>query len=326
MFRFFVLWSAIFFLFFGCVNASQKISNKELAKDLSWLMISRASIESLSGTGRTYKAFSKQYLENLEWFFKKYSTPLHVLALRPTVDRALSYRLRIQQYSLSCEIAALQIILNRLWIGVNEDDIFLSIQKYSFPYSSGWIWWDPDMEFVWLYNGKQQTTTGYGVYAPPLAKYAQIYSLKTEILDQSNYDYRYTSESHMEYLLQLLSDKDSHILLWWDYCTDPVFEDGVMNAGWKKLIFEFFPLPARNNCTMPYEKRIISWVTPEGKEIVWLSWEHAFVLLGYVWTTKNPTHIIVWDTFTGRHVYPYSEWMRKWSTMQNRSLIISRKK
>lgn len=325
MFRFYIFSLLLFVSFSEWVFASQRISNKELAKDLSGLMTSRASIESLSGTWRTYTAFSRQYLQNLEWFFQKYATPFHTLALRPTVDRALSYRLRIQQYSLSCEITALQIILSRLWIQVSEDDIFWSIQKYSFPYSSGWIWWDPDMEFVWLYNGKQKTRTGYGIYAPPLAKYAQMYSLDTESIDSSNYTEDFDSDSHLEYLLSSLSKNNTHILLWWDYCTDPIFEDGVMKS-WGNSIFEFFPLPARNSCITTYDKRIMNWITPEGKKVIWLSWEHAFVLLGYIGTTKNPTHIIVWDTFTGRHVYPYFEWMRKWLAMQNRSLIISSKR
>jgi hypothetical protein len=84
-----------------------------------------------------------------------------------------------------------------------------------------------------------------------------------------------------------------------------------------------FPLPARNSCQVSSSKRLMKWITPAGKKIAWLSWEHAFVLLGYVWSIKKPTHIIVWDTYTGRHIYPYSEWMRKWSLLQYRSLIIS---
>ena len=54
----------------------------------------------------------------------------------------------------------------------------------------------------------------------------------------------------------------------------------------------------------------------------WLNWEHAFYLLWYKWNYKKPTHIIVWDTMTGKHTYPTNKWMRKWDKMQNRSIII----
>ncbi len=57
--------------------------------------------------------------------------------------------------------------------------------------------------------------------------------------------------------------------------------------------------------------------------MVGLSGEHAFVLLGYIGSPSRPSHLIVWDTYTGRHIYPISEWMRKWSLIQYRSLIIS---
>lgn len=97
-------------------------------------------IESLSGTGRTYTAFTRAYLQDLGAFAAKYETPFRVFALRPTVDRSLSYRLRIQQYSLSCEIAALRIILERLGVVVTENEIFAAIPQFPFAYSSGGIW------------------------------------------------------------------------------------------------------------------------------------------------------------------------------------------
>jgi hypothetical protein len=39
----------------------------------------------------------------------------------------------------------------------------------------------------------------------------------------------------------------------------------------------------------------------------------------------SPTHIRVWDTDTGYHLYPVVEWMRKWEAMDYRSIIISKK-
>ena len=111
-----------------------------MARDLTGLLESRVSIESLSGTGRTYRAFTQRYFQDLDTFVTRYATPFRVFALRPTVDRSLSYRLRIQQYSLSCEIATLRIILERLGVVVTENEIFAAIPQFPFAYSSGGIW------------------------------------------------------------------------------------------------------------------------------------------------------------------------------------------
>jgi hypothetical protein len=69
----------------------------------------------------------------------------------------------------------------------------------------------------------------------------------------------------------------------------------------------------------------LRWTTPEGKVIDAISGEHAFILLGYIGSLEKPSHIIVFDTDTGRHIYPYSEWMRKWALMEYRSLLIPKK-
>jgi hypothetical protein len=66
----------------------------------------------------------------------------------------------------------------------------------------------------------------------------------------------------------------------------------------------------------------MSWKTLTGKEVRALSGEHAFILLGYIWPRIRPTHIIVWDTDTGRHIYPMDEWMRKWWLLDYRALEI----
>lgn len=319
-----------FFLFLFCFVVSSsiyalspKVSYQEMARDLSSLIASKTSIDTLSWTGPTYVAFSQKYLHDLGWFSEKYLTPYHVLALRPTIDRTLAYRFHIQQYPLSCEIAALQIILWSLRIRVSEDDIFSHIPQYPAVYDTGGIWWDPNIQFVWSYTGWQAKQTGYGVYEEPLAQYAKNHKLKTEIINQESYSGSMNSGSHLTLLLRNLSKRNAHMLLWWDWCTDPLYEDGILSK-WGKWISEFFPLSGRNHCDRFAESRIMKWITPDGKEINWLSGEHAFILLGYVGKIEKPSHIIVWDTYTGRHIYPYAEWMRKWWRMEYRSLIISR--
>lgn len=304
-------------------HGADTVSKTELARDLSGLLVSRANIESLSGTGNTYRAFSRRYLTDIDTFTRKYVTPFHIFALRPTVDRSLMYRLHIQQYALSCEIAALQIILTRLGIQITENDIISGIPQYAAIYASGGIWWDPENEFVGFYTGSQAKQTGYGIYEKPIVEYIKPYRFKTQIINQNTYTGTMNPGQHLSMLLRSLDQKNTHIMLWWDWCTDPLYEDGVLSKWWK-WIAEFFPLPGRNSCKNIAYNRSFQWKTHQWKIITGLSGEHAFVLLGYIGTTEKPSHIIVWDTYTGRHVYPYTEWMRKWSLMQFRSLTIAR--
>jgi hypothetical protein len=140
MFRFFLLSILITLSASVSSAATPKISHEEMAYDLKSLIASRASIDQLSGTGRTYTAFTRRYLSDLNTFSQKYIAPFQVLALRPTIDRSLAYRFHIQQYKLSCEIAALQIVLAALRIVVTEDAIIASLPQYPFIYASGGIW------------------------------------------------------------------------------------------------------------------------------------------------------------------------------------------
>ena len=321
--RIFILIVSLFFIWFWDIYAAANISHKEMARDLNSILLTRTTIDATNTKVPKYIVISRKYLRELDAFWKKYITPLWVFTLRPELDRTLSYPLHIQQYSLSCEIAALRIILGWLGLSVSENEIFVNIPIFRFPYTEWGIWWDPDKEFVWMYTGSQSKKTGYWIYENPLALYAKKQWFATEIINQYSYTAWFNQHKHLVSLLQKIKDKNVHVLLWWDWCTSPSFEDGILKSGGKWII-PFFPLPARNTCKAKESERIMNWTTPEGKQISGLAWEHAFVLLGYIGKVSNPSHIIVWDTYTWRHIYSYGEWMRKWSLMQNRSLIISR--
>ena len=320
MLRFLII-CVLFCVAVESVFALVRTPSKQIATELHHILETRSRIDTVSGSLDDVR-FRDKYLYEIETFAQKYATSWSTLALRPTIDRSLWYRLRIQDYSLSCEITALRIVLERLAVLVSETDILTSIPQFPQPYSTGGIWGDPDIEFVWYYTGGQTKKTGYGVYEAPLARYAQSYSLRTRIINETSYTGWLSANRHLSELIEILDDPRSHVILWWDWCTDPLYDDGFF-PKWGKSILRSFPLPARNRCWRDTSQRTLEWQTPTGKKIVWLSWEHAFVLLGYVGSKKRPSHIIVWDTYTGRHVYTYAEWMRKWSEMQYRSLIIS---
>jgi hypothetical protein len=240
--------------------------------------------------------------------------------LRPTFDATLRYTPYLQKYPLSCEIAALSMILWSMGSPTSEDIIIAQLPKYSQVYTWG-IWWDPDKEFVWYITWSQRRSTWYGIYAQPLADivksdfHTEIFSLTK---DENNAS-RKAKEKMSEYLFEI--ESWGHVLLWGDWCTMKEHEDGILLGG-KSQIIKMFPIAGKNECQRNQEQRIMEWVTPEGVRVLWVSWEHAFLLLGYVGKIENPSHIIVWDTDTWRHIYPTSEWMRKWALLDYRALFI----
>ena len=128
------------------------------------------------------------------------------------------------------------------------------------------------------------------------------------------------SEKELNYALDAL-EKGKHIIFWADWCTTPSLDDGLVDKV-DIYIVRTFKISSRNLCERDSEARKMTWKTPENKTIEAISGEHAFVLLGYVGPKNDPSHIIVWDTDTGRHVYPILEWMRKWSLLDYRMLIV----
>jgi len=245
----------------------------------------------------------------------------------PTTDRTLNYTLTLQKYKLSCEIAAMKAIYEALGHKRTEDQIIATLPFYNKPYDeTTGIWWDPDKEFVWLIDGSQSKKTWYGIYESAIAKnfedqiWIYIPTLKTEAWNESTRPSIYTDETHLTHLLDTL-DTWWHVIIWWDWCTNPVYEDGILGRD-KWTIMKLFPIPGKNTCKNWHINRDFTWKTPEGKEVIAFNGDHVFVLLGYIGKKENPSHIIVWDTDTGRHIYPIQEWMRKWWYIENRSLTI----
>lgn len=78
-----------------------------------------------------------------------------------------------QQRALSCEVASLKMALNYRGIGVSEDDLLNQLPTDTSA-RNGNTWADPYQVFVGDVNG-HQNTTGYGVYAGPIAQLAKNY-------------------------------------------------------------------------------------------------------------------------------------------------------
>lgn len=236
----------------------------------------------------------------------------------------------IQSYHLSCESSATATILNYLGKTATEDDVIAKLAPhfYGIGLSSTNIWWDPDLGFVGDINGGQRKLTGFGVYEKPITKIYRQYNLNTKIMNNLMYAGLTDTGSHLTSLLSALESWDG-VQMWWDYCTSKDAEDGIL-IDTNQILVDTFGLFSKNTCSSEASARTLTWNTYDSnlntKPITALNGEHNFVLLGWKWSKENPTHIIVWDTFTGKHVYPTSEWLKKWGAVNNRSIIVSKKK
>lgn len=114
--------------------------------------------------------------------FSIYSTSCFSLE-NTTSKKILKVKEYKQKYSLSCEIAAASVIANFLGNELNEDQIFAVLPMDKTPLTKdsagNYIWGNPYQGFVGDYNGVF-LKTGYGIYAPALAKALQKLNLNVK--------------------------------------------------------------------------------------------------------------------------------------------------
>jgi len=250
------------------------------------------------------------------------------------------YKQSIQQQELSCESSATSDIISTIKNQkVTEYDVIKRLSKSFFWRTAYWkwkdrYWWDPDVGFVGYldkYNWRwalQRKYEGYWVYEKPLSKVYSQYWIKNRIINKFNRENLWISSDLQQLIFSLKQISEwNYIQMWWDTCTYPQYEDWKLNSGHITQEQANKGLNWRNKCLYPYRSRILLWryknpTTWEIKVIKWLNWEHAFYLLWYKWNIENPSHIIVWDTNTWKHIYPTSEWLRKWNKMDNRSILV----
>lgn len=237
-----------------------------------------------------------------------------------------SYRYKkksIQKRALSCEISVASDILARhTWKQITEDFLIDKIDKSWYnqlpkEVDGKRIWGNPNLWFVGnidtlkdgVTKASQWKMTWYGVLERPIAWLYEQFWLQTKIITEKSHRIGYSKKDHLIDLLDHLEEWHS-VQLWWDYCTTPAFED----------------TDNKNHCVSLNYDRSLHWYYKDinGNLVAHkgLVGEHAFFLLGYTGNKNNPEKIIVWDSNTGKHSYKTEEWMRKWSMMQYRSLIV----
>ena len=253
------------------------------------------------------------------------------------------FQLSLQKKSLSCESAAASdIIASMLWKSIDEDEIIATLPKdqyfNSLPEVHPWnitIWGNPNTSFVWYIDhtsetqAKQRLITGYGVYEWPIAQVYQKYWFQTEILNRAIHTPLFNETDHLNYVLKKLFSW-SMVQLWGDWCTREAYDDGILDSKNDFYSRDIWTrINAKNTCYNVDDARELRWKYYNDRwelvDHIWLDGEHAFILLWWKGDISNPTHIRVWDTDTGYHIYPLEEWMRKWEAMDYRSIIISKK-
>ncbi|MBI2454337.1 MAG: C39 family peptidase [Parcubacteria group bacterium] len=98
-----------------------------------------------------------------------------LLPFRKNPDVVLKVRFHKQEHALSCEIAALKMILNYHGVAVSEDELLRDLPfDTAGPRSKNNVWGDPDRGFVGDIDGKIPNI-GYGVYENPIVDLALQY-------------------------------------------------------------------------------------------------------------------------------------------------------
>lgn len=246
---------------------------------------------------------------------------------------------RLQKRPLSCELSVTADILTYIkWYKITEDKVFEKIDntyldKLPYTYENRLFWGNPNkwfvgyMDYYWdnnLIKPTQRWLTWYGVYEKPISEVYDLYWVKNDIITKDNHNDSFTANSHLTFLLKNVA-KWNMVQLWWDWCTREEYDDWTidkMQINQEKVNQKIY---AKNYCPTTLNDRKVEWYYIEDYKIkkhTGLIWEHAFYLLWYEWWVTNPTKIIVWDSDTGYHKYDTIEWMRKWSLMDYKSIVI----
>lgn len=103
-----------------------------------------------------------------------------IVASNSNLTKELALKFHRQEHSLSCEAAALKMVLDYYGLNVSESEIIkeMPLDKTK---KLGDMWGDPDKGFVGSIDGKMGIT-GYGIYWKPLVETASHWK-KAEIIE-----------------------------------------------------------------------------------------------------------------------------------------------
>lgn len=202
-------------------------------------------------------------------------------------------RLRVpffrQEHALSCEVAALRMVLAYRGIDVTESDLLAAVgvdptpRRRSDPRTTGtrefpadWTWGDPDEAFVGDVNGVMGKT-GYGVHAGPIGRLAGRYRRAETIT------------SGTAATLTTAIAEGNPVIVW----------------GFS-----------------PGRGRLLSWRTLGGKEVHAVDGEHTRVVIGYTGTREEPTGFFAIDPIYGEQYWPVERFLQNWGPFGRTGVIV----
>jgi uncharacterized protein YvpB len=194
-----------------------------------------------------------------------------------------------QDYSLSCEVASLQMALAYKGIVVSEDELLSQIPKTGpfvkeFQPDGTFVWGDPDIGFVGDANGKWKGAnglvdgTGWGVNYGPIANLTQSYR-------ESSYGKRGGNSQDLR---------------------------SELNAGNPVIIWE------QSDKTIKEE---VYYKTETGKDIKFIQ-DHVVLITGYRVSKKHGFVYTIKDPFYGETIWSEARLNRYWSRYNNDMVVV----
>lgn len=210
-------------------------------------------------------------------------------ALPKTADALRLVKLDVpyhrQQYSLSCEIAALKMALGAVAVNVSENEL---IAKLPFDRTSKrfGIWGDPYNAFVGNIDGRMMIT-GYGVYWEPIARLGLNYR-RTEVLNNAK-----------------LQDITKHL-----------------DEGRPVIVWGYYGAGNKVSWRTPSGRTIIATHGEHARVVVGYTGERDnpenFILYDPIYGELNWTWEELWNNWSALErgavaVYPHPRWIKDWN-------------
>lgn len=195
----------------------------------------------------------------------------------------LNMQLFKQVQSKECQVIATQMILKYKGISKTSNQIFDELPKQTIACdATNNTWGDPNLGFMGERNGNHDCGSGHRGYG--------IYWEPISNYLTSN-GISNTPKRGMSITDLTKEVEAGHpVMLWWQ-------------NGWST--------PTN-----------VSWKTPEGKEIYAVNGMHSEIVIGFVGSSDNPTHMIVNDPWRGQRTLDVNYFKSLWSYFNNTGIIV----
>ncbi len=195
----------------------------------------------------------------------------------------LDVPLRSQKNSKECQIIAVQMLLAYKGISKSSNQIFNELPKQTVVCDAeNNTWGNPNLGFVGEINGNHDCASGNRGYG--------IYWYPISSYLSSNGVSNEVKTSWNVLGLTNAIDQGHPVMLWWQ-------------NGWST--------PTN-----------VSWNTPDGQYIYAVNGMHSEIVVGYIGSSQNPTHIILNDPWRGRRTMEIGTFQSLWGYFNNTGIVV----